>query len=157
MEIVLDRKYKKETYTIGVITVDGKYVCNSVEDKDYGFNQDTPVKTIKDTKAKHPQQVAIPAGRYEVSVKYYRGMADKYPFYKNSSCKGHIPCLVNVPGYSGILIHCGSTAKDSAGCIIVGKNTIKGGVTESRACFTKLCDMIMAAAGRKEKVYITIR
>lgn len=34
--------------------------------------------------------------------------------------------------FFGILIHSGNTEEDSAGCIIVGKNTVKGKVTESR-------------------------
>ena len=38
MKIVLDRQYKKEAYTIGKITVDGVFICNSLEDKDYGFD-----------------------------------------------------------------------------------------------------------------------
>lgn len=157
MEIIVDRKFKKDTYTIGTLSIDGKFVCNTVEDKDYGFTQKTPVATIQKTKEQHPQQVAIPSGRYKVSVKYYRGMSDKYPYYRTTSCKGHIPCLVNVPGYSGILIHCGSTAASSAGCIIVGFNKIKGGVTDSRKAFEMVCDAIMEATKRKEDVYITIK
>lgn len=42
-----------------------------------------------------------------------------------------MPRLLNVKGFDGILIHKGSTANNSAGCIIVGKNTVVGGVTNS--------------------------
>ena len=42
-----------------------------------------------------------------------------------------MPRLLNVKGFDGILIHKGSNADSSAGCIIVGKNTVKGGVTNS--------------------------
>lgn len=157
MEIILNRKYKKDTYTIGEILINGKFVCSTIEDKDYGFNKTTPVETIKKTKAAHPAQVAIPAGRYEISTSYYRGMATKYPWYKSTSCKGNIPCLVNVPGYTGILIHCGTSAASSAGCIIVGYNTKKGQLTDSKKAFMLVCDEIMKAKSRGEKVYITIQ
>ena len=156
MKILLERKYKKEGYTIGTISVDGIYVCNSLEDKDYGFTKSTPVDIIKKTKALHPQQVAIPAGTYEVSVEYYRNFSVTHPWDNTTSCKGKIPCLLDVPGYTGILIHCGSNPSHSAGCILVGYNTIKGGLTDSKKAFVKLCDMIMAAAKRKEKVEIEI-
>lgn len=43
-----------------------------------------------------------------------------------------LPYLHDVPHFLGILIHSGNTEADSAGCIIVGKNTVKGKVTESR-------------------------
>lgn len=156
MKIVLDRKYKKENYTIGRITIDGEYICNSLEDKDYGFDEDTPVETIKKTKAAHPKAVAIPAGEYEVSVEYYRNFSVTHPWYNTTSCKGKIPCLLDVPGYSGILIHCGSNAGHTSGCILVGYNTIKGGLTDSKKAFVKVCDKIMEAAKRGEKVYISI-
>ncbi len=42
-----------------------------------------------------------------------------------------MPRLLNVKGFDGILIHKGSNANSSAGCIIVGKNTVVGGVTSS--------------------------
>jgi hypothetical protein len=54
------------------------------------------------------------------------------------------------------LIHCGSNATHTSGCILVGYNTIKGGLTNSKEAFVKLCDMIMVAAKRKEKVFIEI-
>lgn len=156
MEIVLDRKYKKDAYTIGTITIDGEYICNSLEDKDYGFTKATPVSKIKETKAAHPKAVAIPAGIYEVSVQYYRGFATTHPWYNTTSCRGRIPCLVDVPGYSGILIHCGSNAGHTSGCILVGYNTIRGGLTNSKKAFVNICDRIMAAAKKGEKVYINI-
>lgn len=52
--------------------------------------------------------------------------------------KRKLPFLHNVPHFIGILIHSGTTEKDSAGCLIVGKNTIKGKVTESRVTSDKL-------------------
>ena len=52
--------------------------------------------------------------------------------------KKKMPYLHDVPHFLGILIHSGNTEGDSAGCIIVGKNTVKGKVLESRTTFQKL-------------------
>ena len=52
------------------------------------------------------------------------------PDYK-SFCNGKLPRLLNVKGFDGILRHKGSNADSSAGCIIVGMNTVVGGVTNS--------------------------
>ena len=156
MEIILIRKFKKENYTIGDITIDGEFICNSLEDKDYGFTTTTDPEIIKATKRAHPKQVAIPAGRYEVKCSIYCGMSDRHKWYRTTSCDGKIPRLYKVPGYTGILIHCGTTADHSAGCILVGYNTIKGMLTDSKKAFTHICDRIMGALNRGEKVWIRI-
>ena len=62
----------------------------------------------------------------------------------------------NVKGYIGILIHAGSTQYSSAGCIIVGHNTIKGRVTDSQETFKKLYKIMKEAHDKGEKIFITI-
>lgn len=62
----------------------------------------------------------------------------KLAFYKTNANGGRVPRLLNVPGYDGILIHVGNYATQSAGCILVGINDVKGMVTHSKETFTKL-------------------
>lgn len=50
-----------------------------------------------------------------------------------------------------ILIHTGKDERSSAGCIIVGKNTIKGGLTESLKCLRELYKQI-----KDKECWITI-
>ena len=38
MKIQVQRLYKKDTYTIGKMFIDGKYFCDTLEDKDRGLN-----------------------------------------------------------------------------------------------------------------------
>lgn len=157
MEFELIRKYKKETYTIGDLYCNGVFVCNTLEDKDRGLNEKSKLSDIKWTKLQHLKETAIPKGRYLISTSYFRGMARKHKWYQTTSCKGHIPCLTHVPGFTGILIHCGVNAEHTEGCILVGRNTKKGRLTDSKICFKKISDLIMRAKSRDEEVWITIK
>ena len=47
MKLLVDRKYKKSTYTIGNLYVDGKYFSNTLEDRDRGLKQTDPLSVIK--------------------------------------------------------------------------------------------------------------
>lgn len=153
MELKLDRKWKKDTYSIGNLYINGKLFCNTVEDKDRGLKQTDSLQSIKDRKVYG--ETAIPTGRYEVAMNIVSPKYSAVKWYKDL-CGGKIPRLLNVPGFEGILIHPGNTALDSLGCILVGKNSIKGGVTQSRDYFKKLYKEMKAAYDKGEKIYITI-
>lgn len=118
MQVLIDRKWKKDTYTIGRVYIDGTFFCNSMEDKDRGLRQDMQESTIK--RLKVYGETAIPTGQYIIKMTYS-------PKYKRI-----MPQVLDVKGFSGIRIHSGNTAKDSLGCILLGKNTAKGIITESR-------------------------
>jgi hypothetical protein len=53
-----------------------------------------------------------------------------------------MPEIKDVKGFSGIRIHSGNTAKDTLGCLIVGKNTVVGMVTDSRKTYYKLFEIL---------------
>jgi len=138
MKLKLVRKWRKETYTIGDLYVDGKWFCNVIEDRDRGLYDDMPLKEIKTKKVYG--ETAIPYGTYKVKITY----SPKY--------KKFMPLIEDVKGFSGIRIHSGNTAKDSLGCIIVGKNTKVGMVTDSRNTYDKLFKMMDG----KDNISITI-
>ena len=155
MNIVIDRKYKKPNYTISNLTVDGVWLCNVIEDKDYGWNQKTPLNDISATKIKHKSQTAIPSGKYRLSIDVVSPTFSKKSYYQ-SVCNGRVPRLINVPGFDGILIHTGNTEKDSAGCLIVGYNTSVGCVTESKRAFEILYKNLSLAKTRNEQIWIEV-
>lgn len=153
MELLLYRIARRDTYTIGHLYIDGKYFCDTIEDKDRGLKQSMQPSVIRATKRKGV--TAIPTGRYRVTldVKSPKFSAKKYE--KNYGfCDGYLPRLINVPGFDGVLIHIGNTAKDTDGCLLVGKNTKVGKVLESRAVFVKLYEELKKA---NNSIYITIQ
>ena len=62
--------------------------------------------------------------------------------------------FLNVPAFDGVLIHIGNTAKDSEGCILVGKNKEVGKVLDSTATFKSLYSILKSANG---SINITIK
>lgn len=139
MKIEVKRIAKKSTYTIGKMYIDGKYYCDTLEDKDRGISQNTPLSTIKAIKV--AGSTAIPAGVYKVIV----SMSPKF--------KRNLPRLLNVPGFEGILIHRGNTDKDTAGCILVGENKVVGKVINSTKYELELVSLLQAT---KEAITISI-
>lgn len=129
MKLTLKRKFIGPDYTIGDLLIDGTFFCNTVEDVVRQLPATCP-NTSKGRnctcKEKVYAETAIPSGTYKVTIEY------------SSRFKRRLPYLHDVPHFIGILIHSGNTAKDSAGCIIVGFNTVKGKVTNSRATSDKL-------------------
>ena len=128
MKIELVRIAFKNTYTIGKLYVDDTYFCDVLEDVDRGLDSSMSESEILEKKVKG--QTAIPTGHYVINITYS-------PKYKRM-----MPLLLNVKGYSGIRIHSGNTAKDTEGCLIVGKNKKVGMVLESRDTYQRLFKMM---------------
>lgn len=135
MDILVDRIYLGETYTIGNLFINGKYVCDTIEDK---------VRVLKSEKDKVKHKTAIPKGRYKVILSY------------SQHFERVLPELLDVPYFKNIRIHAGNTEEDSSGCLIVGLNKVKGKVIESKATLNKLMNILQPAWNNKEQIHITI-
>ncbi len=64
--------------------------------------------------------------------------------------------LHDVPGFEGVLIHEGNTARDTEGCILTGSARAVDEITQSVAAFSRLLSKISAAITRGELVFITL-
>ena len=124
MRLTLIRRWNKDKYCIGDLYIDGKWFSNTLEDTDRGLDDRMSLEEIKKMKIKG--ETAIPTGMYQVLLTYS-------PKYKKI-----MPLINNVKGYSGIRIHSGNTAKDTEGCLLVGKNKEVGKVLDSRITFNAL-------------------
>lgn len=142
MKIELHRKWRKKGYSIGILYINGQRICETLEDQDRKLNEDMSLKDILAIKIKG--ETAIPLGCYQVTWSF------------SPRFNKYLPLLVGVPGYSGIRIHSGNKAKDTEGCILCGRNTEVGTVTNSRYWTNKVNDMIYKALKANESVTINI-
>ena len=153
MEVLVYRKWKKENYCVGRLSIDGVIICNTLEDTDRGLDDGMQDWMIRNKKI--PNVTAIPTGRYKIDMDTVSPKFSKYPFYMDT-CQGKLPRLKNVKGFDGILIHCGVDHSNSSGCILIGMNTIQGKLTDSKETFKKVYALMKEAHERGETIYITI-
>ena len=153
MELTLKRIAKQNGYTIGRLYIDGKYFSDTLEDVDRGLDSSMPIDVLKRKKLAHI--TAIPIGRYQITMDAISPRLSKSNFYKQYG-GGRVPRLLNVPAYEGVLIHCGNTAKDTDGCILVGKNSKVGMVLDSKTTYSKFYPLLEAASKNKERIFIKV-
>ena len=160
MELRIDRRYKKGSYTISNLTVNDYWVCNIIEDRDRGLHKGMSLAQIRSLKVK--SQTAIPSGRYRVTMKVVSPKFSQKKYYMDF-CKGRLPRVLDVPGFDGILIHAGNlntdlaTAGMSAGCLLTGINTVVGALTKTKENFEKLYKMLLKADQKGEEIYLTVQ
>ncbi len=143
MKITVNRIFKGSTYTIGKLYIDGEYACDTIEDTVRELPAtcpNTPRGIACACKEKVYAETAIPAGTYKVTMEYS-------PRFKRK-----LPYLHNVQHFIGILIHNGNDQGHSAGCIIVGRNKVKGKVLESKATL----DALLSRIGNEKSITIQI-
>lgn len=141
MKLRLERKYFKDTYTIGNLYINDLFFSNTLEDKNRDVNKNGK---FDNGEAKVYAETCIPFGTYKVVVT----MSPKF--------RRELPRLLNVPSFEGILIHRGNTAKDSAGCILVGENKAVGKVLNSTPYEVKLVKLMKEAIAKGEEITIDI-
>jgi hypothetical protein len=131
----LVRIAKRPNYTIGKLYLGEEYICDTLED--------TVRQLGRNGKGKIKHNTAIPADRYEVKITY------------SNRFKCLMPLLIDVPFFEGIRIHSGNTHENTSGCILVGDNSIVGGLTSSKLYYIDVYTKIEKAL-KKGKLYIDI-
>lgn len=132
MFILLHRIAKRANYTIGRLSIEDEYYCDTLE------------PTEREGGAKIMGRTAIPKGVYRVIITYSPRMKKKAPL------------LLNVPNFEGVRIHAGNTYHDTEGCILCGFNTIVGKLTQSKKTTDALVAKIADALKKGEQVYIKV-
>jgi hypothetical protein len=112
MKIEVKRLHRTENSTIGELTIDGKFECYTLEDKE----RDVKIKS----------ETAIAKGTYKVIIN------------QSNRFKRLLPLLINVPNFEGVRIHPGNSNHDTEGCILVGMNRSVDYITKSRKAFDSL-------------------
>jgi hypothetical protein len=129
MILQLKRKIFTDDSTIGELSIDGVFVCYTLEDK------------MRDKKIQNV--TAIPYGRYEIIINY------------SNRFKQYMPLLLNVPNYEGVRIHSGNKSTHTEGCILVGSSKSLNFIGNSRATYRSLFAR-MKKVEKKEKIFINI-
>ena len=148
MELILERIAKCKTYTIGRLSILEEVIDEYSTGTAKRYFCDTLEPTWRDYEHgayKVKGRSAIPEGRYAVVISWSPKM------------KQWLPILLGVPKFEGIRIHAGNTVKDTAGCILVGKNKLVGQLVDSRIWLHRLKQKIVEAKDKGEAVWITIR
>lgn len=137
MKLTLKRIALKPTYTIGKLYIDDNYFCDTLEDTVRDLNKDGKFDNGEE---KIKGKTAIPYGTYEITTNIVSQRFKNRVWAKPYG--GKIPRLINVPSFDGVLLHPGSSAEDTSGCLLVGKNTIVGRLADSQKTFHALMQKI---------------
>ena len=135
MKIEVNRIFKGLNYTIGELSVNNNYVCDTLEDR------------VRPEGEKVYGETAIPAGTYTVVLSY------------SNRFKKVMPEIQNVPNFTGVRIHCGNSSKDTEGCLLVGKwdGKTENWISDSKNSYNKLYPLLEEAFNKKENITITIK
>ena len=144
----LKRMSISNEWSVGFLYINDVFFCHTIEDTDRGLYDSMTEEQIK--RKKVYGKTAIPRGAYRVTLDVYSPKFGKKPFYRQNANGGKVPRLINVKGFTSILIHCGVDQNSTEGCIIVGyiaDTHIHPQATKSQETFTKLYKRLMSTNG----------
>ena len=135
--------------TVGIMLIDGEFLCYTVED------ECRAVKVSGETR--------IPAGDYDLKLRTAdSGMNRKYKTKFGDFHQGML-WLQDVPGFEWVYIHIGNTEAHTAGCILVGYDTVTderhggGSVPRSTPAYKKLYEQVYQWLDAGDSVTVSIR
>jgi hypothetical protein len=135
MDILVDRFVSDNDATISKVNVDRGFVCFGLEDE------------YRETKVAN--ETRIPAGNYPVRMRREGDFHNRYAIRFQDIHRGMLH-IQNVPNFEFILIHCGNTDEDTAGCLLVGSLALtqpgQMAVTQSTEAYRRLYLMVRDAA-----------
>lgn len=147
LELQLERINRQSSYTEGKLSINKEYFCMTLENTDRDLNKNGRFDCGE---RKIYGQTAIPNGRYQIVLSWSPKFSPRYGT--------NMPLLLNVPEFSGILIHPGNTTNDTLGCILVGEKVNYGYLSNSRTTFDKLMrDYLHPCLDSGHKCYISIK
>ncbi len=144
--IRLFRFYDDGHTTLGLLTINGKFFCYTLEDT---YHQ-----------VKVPKETRIPAGTYEIKFRKIDSEFTLRMRNRHGEWFTYFPELQNVPGFSYVYIHSGNSIADTDGCILVA-DSIDGSKPEkliknSLAAFQRLYVYITKVLNSNSRLRIII-
>ena len=151
MKLEVIRFNKGEDSTNGILfntTNERKFLCYTLEDES--------------REEKVYGETCIPEGEYKISFRREGGYHAKYSKRFADIHMGMLE-VCGVPNFNYILLHCGNTDEDTAGCLLLGdtqeNNDIKknGFIGKSTQAYKRVYPKIAKAIKEGEEVTITYR
>ena len=131
MTLDLYREVSTPQGTFGRLGINGEFVCWTLED-------------IVRAGPKIVHETAIPAGIYQVVIT------------RSQRFEKMLPLVQNVPDFTAIRIHSGTTSADTSGCILVGLKRDAQGVWHSKLAMEVLLPLLADALARGQQVWLTV-
>ncbi len=147
MELKVVRYSSSKESTLGLLFIDEVFACYTLED------EHRAIKIMGETR--------IPAGRYRVELRTFGGHHWRYlKQYGPEYHKGMLQ-IMDVPGFTDILIHKGNDDDDTAGCLLVGdranNNQVKDGfIGSSTVAYNRIYPVVRDALLRGADVFIEV-
>lgn len=137
MIIEIHRDTFTPTCTLGEMFLDGRLFGQTLEDTD---------RYLETGGKKIAKETAIPRGRYLVSLNY------------STRFRKIMPWIHDVPGFSGVRIHGGTTNKDTEGCPLLGqyRDNQKQIVYECGPINSRLIAELESCQNRGEGVWLIV-
>lgn len=141
---VLQRLFMADGGQIGIVLENGDdAICFTLEDET--------------REVKVPGETCIPAGRYALKLRTAGALYEKYRLRYPWNEPGML-WLQDVPNFTDVMIHCGNTKVDTAGCVLVGAGAFsQGRISESVAAYERLYKKICPALLNGEQCYLDVR
>jgi hypothetical protein len=144
MLITVERITSTLEETLGILFLDGKFECFTLED------QYQTEKVYGETR--------IPEGIYEVTLRTFGGFHKRYQ-RKFDFHRGML-WIKHVDNFKDILFHIGNDDDDTAGCILVGtypvEKDLRWNVSISTGAYKDFYEKVLAAFDRGEKVEVHV-
>lgn len=147
MKINLKRYSDNGESTLGLLFIDCKFQCYTIED------EARTQKVYGETR--------IPEGVYKLGLRKEGGFHNRYRSKFSSGFHKGMLQILDVPNFEYILIHIGNDDDDTAGCVLVGdsanNNTIQDGfISSSTHAYKRVYPKIVEAIENGEDVEIII-
>lgn len=145
MELLVRRLFVRQAAQFGLLAFEGEEVqCFTLED----------VSRV----VKVPKETCIPAGRYELKLRTFGRLYETYRLRHPWNEPGML-WLQAVPQFTDVLIHCGATDKDTAGCLLLGDSADvhRPSIGASLPAYERVYKRVSPALLGGERCYINIR
>ena len=141
MKLLLERFLTTDKSTIGVLMVDARFACYTLEDPHHD------VKIYGETR--------IPEGKYQLKLRTFGGFNQRYTKRFMADHFGMLE-ICDVPGFENVLMHIGNGPEDTEGCVLLGSKAGHNYIYDSTVAYRKVYPTIAHELSTGKEVTLEI-